>query len=84
MNSTQLIEFYKVRKEALGEKATDWNMFLEGYGAGISDVDIRNAIVKETTEKACEWLDDVLYSEHINSGMDKNRLLDAFRKAMEE
>lgn len=42
MNSTQLIDFYNRRKSALGEKATKLNMFLEGYGAALNDIDIDN------------------------------------------
>jgi len=52
MNSTQLIEFFNLRKSALGEKATDFNMFLEGYSAALNDMDIKNHYI----QKACEAL----------------------------
>lgn len=39
---------------------------------------------KEIINAAVEWLDNVLYEGHINSGMNKKRLLDAFRADMEE
>lgn len=35
-------------------------------------------------DAAVEWLDNVLYEGHINSGMDKKRLLEVFRLDMEE
>lgn len=35
-------------------------------------------------DKACDWLEQVLYDEHINSGMTKSRLIEVFRKTMEK
>ena len=35
-------------------------------------------------DAAVEWLDNVLYEGHINSGMDKKRLLEVFRSDMED
>lgn len=89
MNSTLLIEYFNKRKEALGEKATDFTMFMEGYGAGIADLDVRNAIVKETIDKACKILDDCLPNiEYITNvsvyRQNKSKFIESIRKAMEE
>lgn len=74
MDSTQLIALYESLKQKLGEKATDWNMFLEGYVAGINDVDVK----KQMIDKACEWIMTTpMYAKQ------PSQLVEEFRKAME-
>lgn len=38
-SSTELIAYYHMREQALGEKATKPTMFLEGYGVGLTDTE---------------------------------------------
>lgn len=82
----ELIEHYNKRKEELGEKATNFNMYLEGYAEGYRDTKAY------MIDKACEWLKNNKDSDYINNEPCQfggraeldDLFIEEFRKAMEE
>lgn len=82
--SQELIAYFNKREEALGEKATRFNLFLEGYAEGYNDTKA------EMINKACEWLKANAENYIVDIGTrDVNLVIgdmcwEDFRKAMEE
>lgn len=74
--SQELIAYFKKREEELGEKATKFNLFLEGYAEGYNDTKA------EMINKACEWWYIKLNTLYPNDLL--GDVVDDFRKSIEE
>lgn len=81
--SQELIAHFDMREEALGEKATKFNMFLEGYAVGYNDT-------KEyLIDKACKYLSSLLfdgydYEKYFCSYDGVNDFIKDFQKVMKK
>ncbi|MCQ2219737.1 MAG: hypothetical protein MJZ12_00005 [Prevotella sp.] len=74
--SKELIEHYNKREEELGEKATKFNMYLEGYAEGYGDT--KAYMIDKACKAHCE------YCDHTCPKDGKCYILEYIRKAMEE
>lgn len=78
--SQELIAFYNRRKQALEEKASAFNMFLEGYCEGMRDT--KKAMIDKACKAHCSCC--MAYSACSRRGKFGCWELDKIRKAMEE